>query len=554
MEPLLDELKAIFKGEVDTSGAVRERYSHDASIYELTPDAILSPQDSADIKKLVKLVNQHKTAYPNLSITPRGAGSDMSGGAIGDSLVLDMTKHFDMIFSASSTTLHAQPGALLRDIDPLLAAQDAMLGCAPASRAYCTIGGVVANNSAGEQSLRYGNADKSIRELKVILADGNEYTIKPITKRQLDVKIKQNNFEGHFYSNIFKLIDGNYDLIKNARPKVSKNSMGYNLWSVWDRETKIFDLTQLFTGSQGTLGIITEIKMQTAPKAKHSGLLLAYLTDLKHLGDIIPLVSSHNPATFEGFDDITFALGIKYFKTFRKQLGTKEWLKQQTALLESVAKFKGHLPNIVLMIEFDGDTYGEVNNKLIAMQADLNRHKFKIRTEIEGNEAESKPFWEIRRASLRLLRERVKNEYASAFIDDLAVQPKYIPEFFPQIRKIIRAYKLPATISGHFGDGNFHIIPLVDISDPAEQVKLEPIMREIIPIVLKYNGTLAGEHNDGMVRGPWLPAMFGHDMYELFKDVKEIFDPQYIFNPNKKTDASWAFGMQNIRSDKTSKE
>jgi len=553
MEQLLDELKASFKGEIDSDVTTREHFSHDASIYELTPESVLSPQNTTDIKELVKFVSQHKATYPNLSITARGAGTDMSGGAINNSLILDMTKHFNMIFSASSSMLHTQSGVFLRDIDPILADQDAMLGCAPASRAYCTIGGIVANNSAGEQSLRYGNADKSIRELKVILADGNEYVIRPITKRQLDVKIKQNDFEGQLYGRVFKLINDNYDLVKNARPKVSKNSMGYNLWSVWDRETGIFDLTQLFTGSQGTLGIITEIKLQTVPKAKHSGLLLAYLSNLKHLEDIIPLVADHHPATFEGFDDITFMLGIKYFKKFRRQLGTKEWLKQQTALLGSVAKFRGHLPNIVLMIEFEGETDQEVNNKLVAMQTALHSHGFKIRTEIEGNEEASKPFWEIRRASLSLLRERVKNKYASAFMDDLAVQPKYIPEFFPQIRKIIRAYNLPATIAGHFGDGNFHIIPLLDISDPAEQIKLEPIMREIIPIVLKYNGTLAGEHNDGMVRGPWLPAMFGNDMYDLFKDVKEIFDPQYIFNPNKKTDASWAFSMKSIRKSSTAK-
>lgn len=552
MEPLVDKLRAIFKGEIKTDPTARDRYSHDASIYELLPEAILFPQDTMDIKKLVKFVTSHKQAYPTLSITPRGAGTDMSGGAVSDSLILDMTKHFDAVFSTSSTTLHAQPGALLRDIDPLLATNNAMLGCAPASRAYCTIGGIVANNSAGEQSLRYGNADKSIRELKIILGDGNEYAVKPITKRELDVKIKKGDYEGQLYRQVFKLIDSNYDLIKNARPRVSKNSMGYNLWSIWDRETGIFDLTQLFTGSQGTLGIITEIKMQVAPKAKHSGLLLAYLTNLKYLGDIILLVTSHNPATFEGFDDITFSLGIKYFKTFRKQLGTKEWLKQQTTLLDSVAKFRGHLPNIVLLIEFDGETYQEVNDKLIAMQSDLKNHKIKVQTEIEGNEEQSKPFWEIRRASLALLRSRIKNKSAAAFMDDLAVQPKYVPEFFPQIRKIIRKYQLPATIAGHFGDGNFHIIPLMDMSDPARQLKLEPVMRDLVPLVLKYGGTLAGEHNDGMVRGPWLPAMFGDDMYGLFKDIKEIFDPQYIFNPHKKTDASWTFSMKSIRSDKSS--
>ena len=548
MNTLLDELKLIFKGSIETDQKTREAYSHDASIYELVPEAVLSPLDTHDIQKLVRFVNLNKQSHPSLAITPRSAGTDMSGAAIGSSLIIDMTAHFNKIYSTSATMLHTQPGVFMRDIDPALLEHDAMLGCVPASRAINTIGGMVANNSAGEQSLRYGNTDKSIRQVKVVLSDGNEYTFKPINKKELSVKMAQNDFEGDLYRRVYELIDANYDLIKNARPKTHKNSMGYNLWTTWDRETGIFDMTQLLTGSQGTLGVITDIKIAAVPKAKHSGLLLAYLTDIKHLDQIIPLVTSHNPATFEGFDDVTFGLGIKYFSMFRKQLGTKEWLKQQAALLGSVAKFKGHLPNIVLMMEFEGETFEEVNEKIVALNTDLINHKIKVRTEIEGNEEQSRPFWEIRRASLSLLRLRVAGKYASAFMDDMAVQPQYVPEFFPQIRKIIRKYKLPATIAGHFGDGNFHIIPLMDISDPQEQLKLEPAMRELIPIVLKYGGTMAGEHNDGMVRGPWMPAVFGNEMYELFKDVKEIFDPRYIFNPHKKTDASWDYSMDHIRS------
>jgi FAD/FMN-containing dehydrogenase len=145
------------------------------------------------------------------------------------------------------------------------------------------------------------------------------------------------------------------------------------------------------------------------------------------------------------------------------------------------------------------------------------------------------------------LQNQIKGRYASPFIDDMTVPPQYLPEFLPKLRKIIRKYKLPATIQGHFGDGNFHIIPLMDIAGTADQAKLEPIMRELIPIVVNYGGTMAGEHNDGMIRGPWLPAVFGQEMYGLFKQTKEIFDPMYIFNPHKKTDASWEYSMSHIR-------
>jgi len=546
MEPLLDTLRTVFKGDITTKEADRLAFSRDAGIYELIPEAVLSPKNSKDIEHIVDFVNKNKLLHPTLAITPRSAGTDMSGGAIGSSLVIDMLKYFNNIEGVSGNLLHTQPGVYMRDIDPLLASHQLMLGCVPASRMLCTIGGMVGNNSGGEQSLRFGNTERWVRQLKVVLADGKEYTVKPLTIRELEKKFKENTFESNLYKQVYDLIEANYDLIKNARPKVNKNSMGYNLWSVWDRGTGIFDMTHLFTGSQGTLGVITDIVMEAVKKPLHTGLLLAYLPSTKRLGDIIPLVMQHNPSAFEGFDDITFNLGIRHFATFQKQLGTKEFLRQQASLLGSVAKFRGHIPSIVLMVEFEGETKEEVYGKIAQLHDDL--LPLKLKMDIEGDEASSAPFWQIRRASLALLRNKVKDKYASPFIDDMTVQPKYLPEFVPQLRKIIRKYKLPATLAGHFGDGNFHVIPLMDISSNKDQAKLEPVMRELIPLVLKYEGTMAGEHNDGMVRGPWLPTVFGEDVYQIFKQVKQIFDPRFIFNPHKKTDATWEYSMDHIRS------
>lgn len=547
MDNFETKLRTALAGDIHTDGKTLDAYSHDASIYEMVPQAVVVPAHARDIRQLVNLVSSHKATYPSLSLTVRSAGTDMSGGPLGTSLVLDMTKHFGTVHGLKDDVLHTQPGAYMRDIDPLLAKQGLMLGSVPASRAINTIGGMVGNNSGGEQSLRYGNTERWVRQLSVVFADGNEYTVKPLSKRALMKKISQGDFEGNLYKRVYELIEANYDTIRNARPHVNKNSMGYNLWSVWDRETGIFDLTRLITGSQGTLGIITDIHIEPVKKAAHSGLLIAYLTSSKQLDRIIPLVMQHQPATFEGFDDITFNLGIKHFSIFRKQLGIKEWTKQQAALLSSVAKFKGHIPNLVLMIEFDGDNPRIVTERIAKLQADFRAHHIRVRTQVEGSEEGARPFWQIRRASLTLLRNQVHGAYASAFMDDLTVPARHVPAFLPRVRRIIRKYKLPATIAGHFGDGNFHIIPLLHIGDPADQAKLEPAMRELVPIVLEYGGTLAGEHNDGMVRGPWLPAVFGDEVYQLFRQTKEIFDPHYIFNPHKKTDASWDFSMEHIR-------
>ncbi len=547
MDDIIPKLRKLIKGEVSTDTPTRHAASHDASVYELIPEAVISPIDSADIEKLVKFISQHKASYPKLAITPRSAGTDMSGGPLSSSIVLDMTTHFNEIKSLKGSLLKTHPGVYLRDIDPLLYDNGLHLGCVPASRAINTIGGMVGNNSGGERSLQYGNTERWVRELKVVFADGKEYVVKPLNKNQLQRKLKEKTFEASLYRKVYALIEANYDLIKNARPNVNKNSMGYNLWSVWDRDTGIFDMTRLITGSQGTLGIITEITVEAVPKAPHSGLLLAYLPSIKHLGEVIKTVMQHNPATFEGFDNITFNLGIRYFKTFQKQLGLTEMLRQQAILLHSVAKFKGHIPSMFLMIEFDGQTKAEVLNKISRLHDDLK--KFKIKMDIESDDASAAPFWKIRRASLSLLQNQVHGRYASPFIDDMAVPTQFLPEFIPKLRKVIRKYKLPATLQGHFGDGNFHVIPLMDIAGKNDRAKLEPVMRELIPIVQAYGGTMAGEHNDGMIRGPWLPAMFGQDVYEIFKQTKEIFDPQYIFNPHKKTDASWEYSMSHIRND-----
>ena len=349
MQRLLTDLGAIFGGEISTSSADKATYSHDASIYELRPEAILFPRTVRDIERLVKHVNKVKHDHPTLSITPRGAGTDMSGGAIGNSLVLDMSRHFNTLRPFDGKVIHAQPGVYMRDIDTILRS-DYLIGCVPASRALCTIGGMVGNNSGGERSLQYGNAEESVRELRVVFADGKEYSVVPLNRRELSQKITQGDFEGELYRNAYELIEANYDLIKNARPRVRKNSMGYNLWSVWDRDTGIFDLTRLISGSQGTLGIVTDIVMKVHKKAPHNGLLVAYVDNPAKLEKVIQAVMNHHPVTFEGFDDVTFSLGIRHFASFRQQLGTKEWLKQQAMLTAQAARFRARLPSVVLMI------------------------------------------------------------------------------------------------------------------------------------------------------------------------------------------------------------
>lgn len=543
-----DLRSAGFAGEIDLSVATRDLMSHDASMFELLPKAVVAPKDSKDIQRLVSWLNTAKTTHNgHLSLTARSAGTDMGGGAITESILVDMTKHFDAIGPITPEKAQVQPGVYYRDFEAQTLKHRALMPSYPASRDLCTVGGMVANNSGGEKSLQYGKTEKFVKQLSVVLADGKEYIVKPLHKAELDKKLTQKDFEGELYRQLFLLIDGNYDLIKAAKPNVSKDSTAYHLWNVWDRQTGIFDLTQLIVGSQGTLGIVTDIHFRLVPAPQHSGTLVVFLRDVQQLGDIINVVLKHKPATFEGFDNYTLMLSFKLFYYFHQTLGWWGMLKLGLQLLpDALLLFRG-IPKMVLLIEFNGVTPAEVAQKVHNMRLDL--HPFDSDESYEEDETEykAKKFWIMRRESFNLLRKKVHDKHTAPFIDDLVVPPEHLPEFLPKLRKIVNKYKLLATVAGHMGDGNFHVIPLMKFEDPKEKAKLEPAMREVNKLVLSYGGSLSGEHNDGMIRGPWLGQMYSKQMMSIFKQVKNIFDADSIFNPHKKTDATWDYSMSHLR-------
>lgn len=546
MVDLKTEIAKIVRGELDDSDETRSLLSHDASLFELKPQLVVSPQDSTDVCNIVKFVSEHKKANPHLYITARSAGTDMSGGAIGESIMLNFTKHFNRIEAVSSEEAHVQPGVYYRDFEPQTFKHNALMPSFPASRELCTVGGMVNNNSGGEMSLKYGKTINFVKELKVVLSDGNEYILKPLNKIELDHKMLQNDFEGELYRKVFHLVDTHYDKIKAAKPHVSKNSTGYNLWDIWNRDNGIFDLSKAIVGGQGTLGLVTDIKFKLVPKEPFSGVLVAFMKNMDNLGDIINTVMTQHPTSFESFDNYTLNLSIKFFPYFRYNLGWFGLAKLGFQLIpDALVLFKG-IPKLILLIEFSGQSQTEINEKLDVMKILLKKYHLEA-TEEDNTPAKAWKFRIMRRESFNLLRKKVKDKHTAPYIDDLVVPPEHLPEFLPQLRKIINKYKLMATVAGHMGDGNFHIIPLMKIEDPRERHKLEPSMREVNELVLKYDGSLSGEHNDGLIRGPWLREMYGNEVLGYFRDLKDIFDPQNIFNPHIKATANWDFSMSHIR-------
>lgn len=540
----LEKIKKLIKGEVIGKGNELEAYGRDASIFEVKPELVVKPKDVDDIKNLVKFVAEHKLSDPNLSITVRAGGSDMSGGPLGESIILDFTAHMNKTLNVEDVHQYAivEPGVFYRDFEEETLKNGLLLPSYPASRELCAVGGMVANNSGGEKSLRYGKTENYVEELNVVLSDGNEYVFKPLTVGELEQKKKQDDFEGSIYRKMYELLEANHELIRKAKPDVSKNSAGYALWNVWNGRT--FDLTKLFVGSQGTLGIITRIKFRLIKPAKYSQLLVLFLKDLNKAGDLVLAMNKYEPESMESYDNNTIKLVFKMLPHFIKKIGFGVLFKFIPDLWIIV---KGGIPKLVVLAEFTGNDEESVRHKVKIVKQEIDS-KFNFISRIAADKADVQKYWTIRRESFNLLRKHVKGRKTAPFIDDIIVKPEYLPQFLSELNKVLDEYKnyMIYTIAGHPGDGNFHIIPLMNLSDEKSRNIIPELSVKVYDLVLKYGGSITAEHNDGLIRTPYLEKMYGLEIYKLFEKVKEIFDSLNILNPGKKVGGSLDYAMKHI--------
>lgn len=544
---LKEKIADIIKGEVFNDAATLHTYENDASLFEVTPRLVVFPKDSEDIQTLVRFVSEHKKDDPSLSLTARAAGTGMSGGSLTESIVLDVSKHLNSVKEVSENSATTEPGVFYRNFEKETLKKGVLMPSYPASRELCAIGGMVGNNAGGEKTLSYGSTKEYVQKMKVILADGNEYELSPLSKVELEQKIAQNDFEGACYKGVFELIEKNKELIQKAKPNVSKNSTGYFLWDVWDGKT--FDLTQLFVGSQGTLGITTEVTFRLVKPKTHSKMVVMFLKqqDFGRLGEIVNKVLAHKPESFESYDDQTFSIALKYFPEMVKAMGTRLFSLAWSFLPEFWMIVTQGFPKLVLLAEFTGDSEADVTEQ--ARRAHEAVKEFGLKTRITKNPADAEKYWRIRRESFNLLRHHITDKRTAPFIDDIIVRPDQLPEFLPRLNEIMSHYDLTFTIAGHIGDANFHIMPLMDFKDPSSKKIFEELSEKVFDLVIEFGGSLSGEHNDGIVRTPYLKKRYGEDVYKLFEDVKNIFDPDDIFNPGKKVDGTWKYTMSHIDTD-----
>jgi FAD/FMN-containing dehydrogenase len=562
------EIKKQFKGEVETDEASLVKNSRDASIFEVRPACIVHPKDSADLQSLVKWVVGQKQNHPELSITARSAGTDMSGGDLNESIIADFTKYFTRIIRIESGSVpihrrsrtpingHAtqgdgfavvEPGVYYRDFEKATLEKKLILPCYTASKSLNTVGGMAANNSAGEKSLSYGQTKDYVEELNMVLSDGNEYVFGELNEQQLEQKLKLSGFEGEIYRKVFHLLKDNYQAIQKAKPTTSKNSAGYLLWEVWDKAASRFNLAKIFVGSQGTLGFVTKIKFKLVKPKEKSELLVIFLKDLTNLGDVVSTVVDFKPESFESFDDHTFKLAMRFLPDMIKRMKGNLITLGLQFLPEVWMTLTGGIPKLILIAEFTGDTEEEVREKMLEAQKTV-IEKFKLKTHITKNPAEAEKYWTVRRESFSLLRQHSHGLATAPFIDDIAVHPAQLPHFLPELNALLAKYpSLIYTIAGHAGDANFHIIPLMDLTKPDQREIIPELADKVYNLVIKYQGTITAEHNDGLIRSPYLGKMYGMEITGLFAQVKQIFDPHNIFNPGKKVGSSLKYALEHIK-------
>ncbi|MDP2655241.1 MAG: FAD-binding oxidoreductase, partial [bacterium] len=484
-EELKNVLKGVMRGEVSDDAETLTKFSRDTSLFMRMPELVVYPVDANDVSEIVRVVGAERSRSTEISVTARSAGTDMSGGPLTTGVVVSFLKHMNKItevklrfstpkfnFGNFDGYAETEPGVFYRDFEKATMASGLMLPSYPASREIAAMGGIVSNNSGGERTLKYGKTEKYVEELDVVLSDGSQTSFKALTPEEVADKKKLDTLEGNIYREMDALLTENAALIEAHRPKVSKNSAGYALWSIRDATTGAFNLAKLICGSQGTLALWTKAKLGLVKPKGHRAMLVIFLGSPKHgeggldlLPEIVQRVLKQNPESFESYDDHTFTLAVKFMPQMLLQMGLVKAARLGISFIpEAALVATGGVPKLILMAEFAEDTIEAADAKALAAKEAL--AGLDVQTKIEKDEKESEKYWIVRRESFNLLRKNLHGLVSSPFIDDFVVPPSSYPTFLPKLNALLDEYKdnMIYTVAGHIGDGNIHIIPLMDLT------------------------------------------------------------------------------------------
>ncbi len=530
---------AHFQGDISTDKTDLDIYSTDESIFSVRPQIVIAPKTAKDLQIAVKTIGAHTKTFPSLSLTPRSAGTGLSGGSLTDSIVVDMKKYLNRIgvFNETDNTITTEPGIMFPVVETELKKHGRYIPSFPASKDICTIGGCVGNNAAGPDSLRYGHFAEFVASLNVVLQDGNIYVIKPLTFDGYKALLKQNNEYARIAKEVYELIKANEADLQAAKPKTKKNSSGYPLWSVlstsvkdFEKNNGVFDLTRLISGSQGTIGIIVNITLKTEPIVNDTVLLAVPVYELTKAGELITSVLQYNPTNVELFDGASLTLAVENPNFFRDRIKGFAYYQFLFALYTTYYfKLKRKAPEFTLLITIDPHATEHSANEIVQNV----KESTGLPIEIINNPHRKEMLWQIRRASYTLSKLQDVTKRPAAFLEDMTVPPEYISEFFLEVKQLLKKHDVTAAVHGHGGNGHLHFYPLLDFTQDQGD-KVVAMSEDFFNTAIKFKGNICGEHNDGIIRTPHLSKMYPKKILKLFEDLEAIFDPKDIFNPGKK--------------------
>lgn len=508
-------------GEVMTGGDARKYFATDASILTIPPAIVVYPRNENDVRKTTRFTWQLAERGRVIPVTARGSGTDQSGAAIGPGVIMAFPAHLNRIleFDGKSGMVTVEPGTNYGKLQQTLHTHNRFLPPFPASLEYSTIGGAVANNAAGEKTVKYGDTREFVKNLRVVLANGEVIETKRLSKRELNKKLGLATFEGELYRNLDSLIEENSQLLKADGPAVTKNAAGYGLRYVKQKDGS-FDLTPLFVGSQGTLGIITEMTLATAPHNPNTTLLAALVDDLDMAGEIVQALRKlpDMPSSIEVVDSHLLDFVQAHNPNQLKGIVTQPF------------------PKLILLIEFDA--VSERTQKRMARKASKLLEKHGLNYKIETDPHKRDELWKIRHSAAAVLAYSDGNTRALPIIEDGVVPIERFKDYIEAVYTLFERNKLQAAVWGHAGDANLHIQPFLDLSQLGDRQKIFKLLDDYYSMVISLGGSTSGEHNDGRLRGPYLEKLYGAELYNVFAKVKQIFDPYGTLNTGVKIGVS----------------
>ncbi len=524
MKEKLQELSESIKGELFTDDTMRILYATDASAYREMPLAVAIPQHTDDIKKIIRFAIDNQT-----SLIPRTAGTSLAGQVVGNGIVVDVSKHFTKIIelNAAEGWVRVEPGVIRDELNMFLQPHGLFFGPETSTANRALIGGMVGNNSCGSNSVVYRSTREHLIEVKAILSDGTEATFNTLTNEAFHDKCALPTLEGKIYNNIRSILS-NYDNqveIRNQFPKktVERRNTGYAIDLLLEKAPFVagepdFNFCELIAGSEGTLAFLTEIKLNVVPvPPKETGLLCVHFNSIDESLRANLIALKYKPSASELIDHYILEC-------------TKDNIEQNKNRF-----FVQGDPGAILVIEFAKNTREEITAICTQVEADMRAANLGYHFPLLFG-ADTKKIWTLRKAGLGLLGNLPGDEKAVPVIEDTAVDVNDLPAYIRDFNDILVKYDLHAVHYAHAGSGEIHLRPIINLKTEAGNQLFKTIAQEIATLVKKYDGSLSGEHGDGRLRGEFIEQMVGPKNYALLKEIKNTWDPQHIFNPNKIVD------------------